>query len=104
MSELAALAEQPQQLRSIRELREILTAELAAALQHAPHYGFDVTVGGHDWAKLGMHCSETERRADEASREVDAWLKAYYMKDRVGEEFDALDRERMKQATRTCSL
>ena len=27
-------------------------AELAAALEHAPHYGFDVTVGGHDWAKL----------------------------------------------------
>jgi len=27
-------------------------AELAAALEHAPHYGFDVTVGGHNWAKL----------------------------------------------------
>ena len=27
-------------------------AELAAALDHAPYYGFDVTVGGHDWPKL----------------------------------------------------
>jgi glutathione reductase (NADPH) len=27
-------------------------AEVAAALHHAPHYGFDVQVGGHDWAKL----------------------------------------------------
>ncbi len=27
-------------------------AELAAALQHAPHYGFDVRTGGHDWPKL----------------------------------------------------
>jgi glutathione reductase (NADPH) len=27
-------------------------AELAAALEHAPHYGFSVSVGGHDWAKL----------------------------------------------------
>jgi len=27
-------------------------AELAAALEHAPHYGFDVTVGRHDWTKL----------------------------------------------------
>lgn len=27
-------------------------AELAAALRHAPYYGFDVTAGGHDWAKL----------------------------------------------------
>jgi ribonuclease R len=42
---------------------------------------------GNSWAQLGVHCSETERRADEASREVENWLKAYYMKDRVGEEF-----------------
>jgi glutathione reductase (NADPH) len=27
-------------------------AELAAAIEHAPAYGFDVTVGRHDWAKL----------------------------------------------------
>jgi glutathione reductase (NADPH) len=27
-------------------------AELAGALENAPHYGFDVTVGGHDWPKL----------------------------------------------------
>ncbi len=40
------------------------------------------------WAELGRHCSETERRADDATREVEAWLKCYYMKDRVGEEFD----------------
>ena len=29
----------------------------------------------------------TERRADEASREVEAWLKCFYMQDRVGEAF-----------------
>jgi ribonuclease R len=40
-----------------------------------------------DWAALGQHCSETERRADEATRDVEAWLKAYYMRDRVGERF-----------------
>ncbi len=40
-----------------------------------------------DWAELGQHCSETERRADEATRDVEAWLKAYYMRDRVGERF-----------------
>src|SRR5262249_40329397 len=40
-----------------------------------------------DWEALGMHCSQTERRADDATREVAAWLKTYYMKDRVGEEF-----------------
>jgi ribonuclease R len=41
-----------------------------------------------DWEALGMHCSQTERRADDATREVSAWLKTYYMKDRVGEEFE----------------
>ncbi len=41
-----------------------------------------------DWAELGMHCSLTERRADDATRDVDAWLKCYYMQDKVGESFD----------------
>lgn len=39
-------------------------------------------------AELGRHCSMTERRADEATREVEAWLKCYYMQDRLGEVFD----------------
>ncbi|HEX4859430.1 MAG TPA: ribonuclease R, partial [Usitatibacteraceae bacterium] len=39
------------------------------------------------WAALGEHCSMTERRADEATRDVTSWLKCYYMKDRLGEEF-----------------
>ena len=42
---------------------------------------------GPDWETLGRHCSETERRADDASRDVENWLKCYYMQDRVGEEF-----------------
>src|SRR5437868_7539954 len=41
-----------------------------------------------DWAAIGQHCSETERRADEATRDVEAWLKTYFMQDHVGEEFD----------------
>jgi ribonuclease R len=41
-----------------------------------------------NWTELGAHCSQTERRADEATREVAAWLKCYYMRDRVGEEFE----------------
>jgi ribonuclease R len=38
--------------------------------------------------RVGERCSMTERRADEATREVIRWLKAEYMKDRIGEEFD----------------
>ena len=40
---------------------------------------------GVDWEALGQHCSETERRADDASRDVEMWLKCYYMRDHVGE-------------------
>ncbi|MBI3045792.1 MAG: ribonuclease R [Betaproteobacteria bacterium] len=40
-----------------------------------------------NWHALGAHCSMTERRADEATRDVVSWLKCYYMKDRVGEVF-----------------
>ncbi|MFA9438730.1 ribonuclease R [Uliginosibacterium sp. sgz301328] len=39
------------------------------------------------WDDIGMHCSMTERRADEASRDVESWLKCYYMQDHVGEEY-----------------
>ncbi len=40
------------------------------------------------WEEIGLHCSMTERRADDATRDVDAWLKCFYMKDRVGEIFE----------------
>jgi ribonuclease R len=39
------------------------------------------------WQELGAHCSLTERRADEATRDVEAWLKCYFMRERVGESF-----------------
>ncbi len=39
---------------------------------------------------LGSHCSMTERRADEATRDAMDWLKAEYMQDKLGEEFDGL--------------
>ncbi|MDK9725426.1 MAG: ribonuclease R [Sterolibacteriaceae bacterium MAG5] len=41
-----------------------------------------------NWEEIGLHCSATERRADEATRDVEAWLKCYYMQDRIGEEFE----------------
>ncbi len=40
-----------------------------------------------NWHELGAHCSMTERRADEATRDVEQWLKCYYMQDKIGEEF-----------------
>ncbi len=40
-----------------------------------------------DWEALGRHCSETERRADDASRDVENWLKCYSMRAHVGKSF-----------------
>lgn len=37
--------------------------------------------------RLGKHCSSTERRADEATREVVSWLKCEYMQDKLGQVF-----------------
>ncbi|WP_229676299.1 ribonuclease R [Polaromonas eurypsychrophila] len=39
------------------------------------------------WLAAGLHCSANERRADEASRDVEAWLKCKYMREHLGEEF-----------------
>ena len=46
----------------------------------------DLTV----WDALGVHCSANERRADEASRDVEAWLKCYFMQDKLGEEYTGI--------------
>lgn len=40
------------------------------------------------WDDIGLHCSATERRADEATRDVENWLKCYFMRERIGELFD----------------
>ena len=41
-------------------------------------------------AALGEHCSMTERRADEATRDVASWLKCEFMSHRVGERFEGV--------------
>ncbi|MGO4998088.1 ribonuclease R [Oceanisphaera sp. W20_SRM_FM3] len=38
-------------------------------------------------APMGEHCSVTERRADDATRDVADWLKCEFMQDHVGSEF-----------------
>ncbi|HQU14732.1 MAG: ribonuclease R [Chromatiales bacterium 21-64-14] len=41
-----------------------------------------------DMVALGGHCSTTERRADEATRDAVTWLKCEYMMDKVGQAFE----------------
>lgn len=43
-----------------------------------------------DWREFGQHCSMTERRADDATRDVESWLKCFYMQDKIGECFDGV--------------
>ncbi|MFN9749426.1 MAG: ribonuclease R [Burkholderiales bacterium] len=40
------------------------------------------------WEAAGAHCSANERRADEASRDVEAWLKCRFMRNHLGEEYE----------------
>ncbi|WP_084165891.1 ribonuclease R [Conchiformibius kuhniae] len=44
-------------------------------------------VAPQTWTELGVHTSLCERRADDASRDVENWLKTYYMQDKIGEVF-----------------
>jgi ribonuclease R len=66
----------------IRRYPDLLVHRAIKALLAGKKYD-----GGIDWEALGRHCSETERRADDASRDVESWLKCYYMREHVGETF-----------------
>jgi ribonuclease R len=52
----------------------------------------DANVGSYEYSpeeviELGEHCSMTERRADDATRDVSDWLKCEFMQDHVGDTF-----------------
>lgn len=57
-------------------------------LRHGSRKGFPYSHS--DMESLGEHCSMTERRADDATRDAVAWLKAEYMQDKVGETFQGV--------------
>jgi ribonuclease R len=76
-----------------RAIRAVIRSEERSAMvrrdprikprPRAHHYPYDLRAVG----ELGEHCSMAERRADDAVRDVMAWLKCEYLQDRVGEEF-----------------
>lgn len=63
------------------------------ALANGEHPGDKGTATGgwhystEEMLQLGAHCSMTERRADEATRDVSDWLKCDFMQDQVGQVF-----------------
>ncbi|PIA72191.1 ribonuclease R [Pseudomonas sediminis] len=69
-------------VRSKRETKHVERAG-AAIMPKARIYPYDEAT----LEKLGEQCSMTERRADEATRDVVNWLKCEFMQDRVGETF-----------------
>ncbi|WP_343348892.1 ribonuclease R [Pseudomonas sediminis] len=69
-------------IRSKRDTKHVERAG-AAIMPKARIYPYDEAT----LEKLGEQCSMTERRADEATRDVVNWLKCEFMQDRVGETF-----------------
>ena len=48
----------------------------------------DLDYAKSDLQQIGEHCSGTERRADEATRDANDWLKCEFMQDKLGEQFE----------------
>lgn len=67
---------------------------LLAKQQGIVEQGGTLTGGWHSdmeqMLQLGQHCSMTERRADEATRDVADWLKCDFMQDQVGNTFTGI--------------
>jgi ribonuclease R len=68
-----------------RAIRHQLRRERSAKAAGRP-FGY----GEGDMASMGEHCSATERRADEATRDAVDWLKCEFMLDKVGEEYEGV--------------
>ena len=64
-----------------------LSKRLASRVNDPEHKPKKASMDELAWQAAGLHCSANERRADEASRDVEAWLKCKYMREHLGEEF-----------------
>lgn len=64
----------------LRQVKRVPGAKALAKKNIYP-YGMD------DIVAAGIHTSMAERRADDATRDVTAWLKCEYLQDRIGESF-----------------
>jgi len=61
--------------------------ELRCGGRSAPRHARALAGEMAQWEAAGAHCSANERRADEASRDVEAWLKCRFMREHLGEEY-----------------
>jgi ribonuclease R len=72
------------------KLARRLDKGLAARAKEPGHKPKKASAETVAWQAAGMHCSANERRADEASRDVEAWLKCKYMREHLGEEYSGV--------------
>ncbi|OGT46637.1 MAG: ribonuclease R [Gammaproteobacteria bacterium RIFCSPHIGHO2_12_FULL_41_20] len=71
----------------IRRYPDLITHRAIKEVLHSKAYAEDA---GAVLERYGEHCSSTERRADEATREAIDWLKCEFMLDEVGEVFSGV--------------
>lgn len=73
-------------VRNRPEVKQVRCADGAPKLPQNKIYPYDDAA----MDAFGVQCSSCERRADEASRDVVAWLKCEYLLDHVGEAFEGV--------------
>lgn len=73
-------------IRSKQDCKHVLRASQAKALNKNKLYPYTVA----DMVNFGEQCSLTERRADDATRDVMSFLKCEYIKEHIGEEFEGV--------------
>lgn len=83
----------------IRRYPDLLTHRVIKSILHKHPYLPDITLEPLEaslpivkksalvWERLGALLSARERRADDASRDVEAWLKCWFVKEHIGEEY-----------------
>lgn len=73
-------------IRSRKKIEQVRRVKGAGVLPKESIYPYTEA----HMAEFGEHCSMTERRADDATREVAAWLKCEFLSDKVGEVYDGV--------------
>ena len=69
-----------------REIKYLLEADQAISYKNIGEQHYEVGELNHK----GEHCSDTERRADAATYEVEMWLKCQFMEDKIGNTFEGI--------------
>ncbi|MCS5587402.1 MAG: ribonuclease R [Porticoccaceae bacterium] len=73
-------------IRSAQKVAHVRRAKEHAVVDKATIYPYEI--GALD--ETGQHLSVTERRADEATRDVVNWLKCEYLMDRISEQYSGV--------------